>query len=209
VQVVGARPGPDSGAVGAAAKYRYAIERLTMLANECAIAVRFSCVEAPSPRRGLHAFASRQRADLLVVGASGRDEVGRLLLGDDTREVLADTPCPLAIAPAGYASRAAGMRTIGVAYDRSAESERALELARALAADHRAELSAFEAIQPPVYERDPANVAGESSERVEEARRRIAASPPRSARSLPVPSRRPPGHRHDHARPVHAITQNA
>lgn len=65
VQVVGARPGPDSGAVGAAAKYRYAIERLTMLANECAIAVRVSCVEAPSPRRGLHAFASRQRADLL------------------------------------------------------------------------------------------------------------------------------------------------
>jgi nucleotide-binding universal stress UspA family protein len=175
VQVVSARPAPDSGAVGAAAKYRQAIERLTRLANECAIVARVSCVEAPSPRRGLHEFASRQHADLLVVGASGRDEVGRLLLGDDTREVLVDAPCAVAIAPAGYAFRAAGMGTIGVAYDRSVESERALGLARALAAEHHAQLSAFEAISSPVYERDPADLAGQSSELVEEARRRIAA----------------------------------
>jgi nucleotide-binding universal stress UspA family protein len=79
------------------------------------------------------------------------------------------------IAPAGYASRAASIRVIGVAYDRSVESQRALELARTLAADHHAELSAFEALRPPVYGRDPANVAGESSELAEEARRRIAA----------------------------------
>jgi nucleotide-binding universal stress UspA family protein len=91
-----------------------------------------------------------------MTAASGRDEVGRLLLGDDTREVLVDAPCAVAIAPAGYASRAVGMRTIGVAYDRSAESERALELARTLATEHHAELSAFEAIPPPLCERDPA-----------------------------------------------------
>ena len=91
VQVISARPAPDSGAVGAAAKYRYAIERLTTLANECAIAARVSCVEAPlATRRAARGHASRQHADLLVVGASGRDEVGRLLLGDDTREVLED-----------------------------------------------------------------------------------------------------------------------
>jgi hypothetical protein len=66
VQVISARPAPDSGAVGAAAKYRYAIERLTTLANEFAIAARVSCVEAPSPRGGLHEFAWRQHADLLV-----------------------------------------------------------------------------------------------------------------------------------------------
>jgi hypothetical protein len=52
VQVVTARPAPDSGAVGAAAKYRRPIERLTMLANDCAIAARVSCVEAPSPAAG-------------------------------------------------------------------------------------------------------------------------------------------------------------
>lgn len=90
VQVISARPAPDSGAVGAA-KYRYAIERLTTLANECAIAARVSCVEAPlATRRAARGHASRQHADLLVVGASGRDEEGRLLLGDDTREVLED-----------------------------------------------------------------------------------------------------------------------
>jgi hypothetical protein len=48
VQVISARPAPDSGAVGAAAKYRYAIERLTTLAS------------------GLHEFASRQSSHLIA-----------------------------------------------------------------------------------------------------------------------------------------------
>jgi hypothetical protein len=42
-------------------------------------------------------------------------------------------------------------------------------------ADHHAELSAFEAIRPAVCECDPANLASESSELVEDARQRIAA----------------------------------
>lgn len=75
----------------------------------------------------------------------------------------------VAIAPAGYASRAAGIRRIGVGYDGSVESGRALQLARTLAAHHQAELFAFEAIWSPVHGRDPANVAGESQELVEEA----------------------------------------
>ena len=44
-----------------------------------------------------------------------------------------------------------------------------------LAAERRAELSAFEAVPVPVYPREPWNVNGEVEEHVEAARRRVAA----------------------------------
>src|SRR5690348_477505 len=99
------------------------------LAGEFAIDARVSCVEALSARSGLHDYASSRRADLLVVSASNRDEVGRLLLGDDTNEVLDGAPCVVAVAPNEYFARGATIRRIGVGYDASAASERALALA--------------------------------------------------------------------------------
>jgi nucleotide-binding universal stress UspA family protein len=64
---------------------------------------------------------------------------------------------------------------IGVAYDGSPESERALALARTLAAERHAQLSAFEAVEMPIRIGDPFNREDELEERVEEARGRIAA----------------------------------
>lgn len=173
VHVVANKPAPDS--VGDAAKCRYALERLTALRAEFSLDAEVSCVEARSVRRGLHEFASARDADLLVVGASHNDELARDFVGDDTREVLQEAPCAVAVAPAGYAARAAAMRRIGVAYDGSAESERALALGRRLAAERHAELSAFEAVSAPMYARDPWNVEGEIDEHVDEARQEIAA----------------------------------
>ncbi len=175
VLVVVDRPAPDSGSFQAAANYRHAIEELTDLARQLGIAARVSCVEAPSVRRGLHEFVSAQHADLLVVGPSRSDEVVQLLLGDDTLEVLEDAPCPVAVAPAGYAARAATIQRIGVAYDGSTESDEALTLARSLAGDRGAELSAFEAVRPPLYPGDIWDVRGEMDHHVEEALRRLAA----------------------------------
>ena len=174
VHVVAVKPAPDSGSVGDAAKCRYAVERLTALAGEFAIAAEVSCVEARSVRRGLHEFASARHADLLVVSASHNDELARDFVGDDTRELLQDPPCAVAVASAGYAARAA-MRRIGVAYDGSAESEQALALARRLAVELHAELSAFEAVRAPLYVRDVSDVQREDEEHVEEARQRLAA----------------------------------
>lgn len=176
ILVTADRPAVDSGSLHAAAKRRRALEELADLAQQLPSGVHVSCVEASSVRRGLHDFVLAERADLLVVGASRSDEVVRMIVGDHTLEVLEDAPCPVAVAPAGYAARReAAMDRIGVAYDGSAESDQALTLARSLAANHGAELSAFEAVTAPLYARDAWDVREEMDHHVEEVRRQVAA----------------------------------
>ena len=85
-------------------------------------------------------------ADLLAVGSSRRGLLGRVLLGGDTQAALNGAPCAIAIAPTWYSREPAAMRAIGVGYDGSPESEHALELARRIAAETGARLSAFEAV---------------------------------------------------------------
>jgi nucleotide-binding universal stress UspA family protein len=89
---------------------------------------------AASVGRGLHEAAARQRADLLVIGSSHRGPVGRVLLKDDTRAALNGAPCAIAVAPRGYADQEGHeLRSIGVGFDGSSESELALAAARTLA----------------------------------------------------------------------------
>jgi len=175
VHLVTAKPARDSGSLADTAKCRQALQRLTVLADELSADAEVHCVEEHSPERGLHEFASRRGADLLVVGASRGDENDRTFLGDDTRKVLADAPCAVAVAPREFAARAGALKKIGVGFDGSADSERAVALARRLAAERRAELSAFEAVPVPIYTRDPWNVKGDIEERIEAARQRVAA----------------------------------
>jgi nucleotide-binding universal stress UspA family protein len=175
VLVVTAKPATDSGSARMATKRRHALEELTDLAKQLPSGVHVSCVEARSVRRGLQDLALAERADLIVVGASRRDEVVRMMLGDDTLEVLEDAPCPVAVAPVGYAARRAStMDRIGVAYNGSPEGDQALELARRLAANQGAELSAFEAVTTPEFARDPWDVR-EIDHHVEEVRQQVAA----------------------------------
>jgi nucleotide-binding universal stress UspA family protein len=106
---------------------------------------------APSVGRGLHVLAERIDADLLVVGTSHRSLLGRVWVGDDTRAALNGSACAVAIAPIGYATESDVMREIGVGYDGSPESIHALAVARRLAAETGARLSAFEAVALPSY----------------------------------------------------------
>jgi len=136
---------------------------------------------SPSVGRGLHELAELTGADLLVIGSSRRGLLGRVLIGDDTRAALNGAPCAVAIAPAGYSREPAVMREVGVGYDGSAESQRALKLARMVAAEHDSMLSAFQAISTPAYlylghldSAAPVEVASVHNE-VDEARDRIAA----------------------------------
>lgn len=99
---------------------------------------------ASSPGRGLHELAETLRADLLVVGSTRRGVLGRVLSGDDTRATLDGAPCAVAIAPAGYADHPAEIQTVGVGYDGSPDSERALVAARALASELGAGLTSSE-----------------------------------------------------------------
>jgi nucleotide-binding universal stress UspA family protein len=154
VQVVAPKPAPDSGAAGFAARRRDALERLAALRDELQLDAELVCDEAREVRQGLHDIAGAREADLLVISASRHDVIYRDLVGDDAREVLEGAPCAVAVAPVGYADRRGPLRRIGVAYDGSRESERALAVARELAADRHARLSAFQAVSGPGHIED-------------------------------------------------------
>jgi nucleotide-binding universal stress UspA family protein len=109
------------------------------------------CIGSTSVGRGLHELAEANGADLLVIGSTRHGLLGRVLVGDDTGHALNGAPCAVAVAPAGYAQRPIPFTEIGVAYNESVESKHALEVARALAADCHAKVSAFEAVAFPTY----------------------------------------------------------
>ena len=126
-------------------------ELLARTREEAGVEAQFHVVGSPSVGRGLHELAEEIDADLIVVGSAGRGLFGRVLVGDDTRAALNGAPCAIAIAPAGHGKRPSTIREIGVGYDGSPESEHALGVARKLASEQHAELSAFEAVSLPAY----------------------------------------------------------
>ncbi len=104
-----------------------------------------------SAGRGLHRLAERSGADLLVVGSDHHGRIGRVLIGDETVAALTGAPCAVAVAPLRYASATRSLAKIGVGYDQSPESKHALGVARLLAERFGAELSAWHAIDMPLY----------------------------------------------------------
>jgi nucleotide-binding universal stress UspA family protein len=125
-------------------------ELLTEARDQAGMSAELRCVESASAGRGLHELAERMGVDLLVVGSSRRGMFGTVL-GDDTRESLNGAPCAVAVAPAGCATSPGVIQEIGVAYNGSVESEHAVAVARVLAVQYGARLSACEAVSLPVY----------------------------------------------------------
>ena len=156
-------------------------ELLEKTRAEAAVEAELRWYGSPSVGRGLHELAELTGADLLVIGSSRRGLLGRALIGDDTRAALNGAPCAVAIAPTGYCREPSVMGEVGVGYDGSPESYRALELGRLVAAEHHAKLSAFQAVSTPAYLylgylASPAPVEAVSIPReVDQARERIAA----------------------------------
>jgi nucleotide-binding universal stress UspA family protein len=103
-------------------------------------------VVAQSPGQGLHEQAEEQGADLLVVGSSKRSLLGRVFIGDDASAALNGAPCAVAIATAGYSQLGRPLEKFGVAYNESPESKNALEVARELARETGASVSALEVV---------------------------------------------------------------
>ncbi|MGZ8650181.1 MAG: universal stress protein [Solirubrobacteraceae bacterium] len=175
VQVGAPPPDPDSAAMSLAADRQPVVEALRSLRDESHLDdAHVVVLETVSVAAGLHELASRHDADLLVIGAARGDLAERTLVRDDTHAVLKNPPCPVAVAPVGYGRRPQALGRIGAAYDGCPESERAVALARELAARHGGQASAFEAVREPLYVRDAWDPQPEIDERVAQARRRIA-----------------------------------
>lgn len=150
-------------------------ELLGKARDDLGVDAKLHVLGSPSVGRGLHETAEALGADLLVVGSAGRGVLGRIFVSDDTRAALNGAPCAVAITPAGHGPGPA-MREIGVGYDGSPESEHALRVARELARDKRAELSAFEAVSLPAYALAGPGTPGDDTydELVERAAERVA-----------------------------------
>ncbi|HUA48789.1 MAG TPA: universal stress protein [Solirubrobacteraceae bacterium] len=116
---------------------------------------RLVSTAATSVGEGLDELALKHRADLIVVGACSRGPVGRIAVGDDSRSVLEHATCPVAVAPPRYSRQPAMLHEIGVAYDGSPESERALAVARTLAARRGADVRELPAMSPRRSARHP------------------------------------------------------
>ena len=97
------------------------------------------CEMVDSPARGLHMLADAEGASLIVVGSTHRGRFGQVFPGSVGNQLLSGTPCPVAVIPRGFVDRPQ-LATIGVAYNESAESARALTYGSRLAALLGAEL---------------------------------------------------------------------
>jgi nucleotide-binding universal stress UspA family protein len=123
-----------------------AAERLAGLDVETRSLVR------DSPARALHDLAEEESPSAIVIGSSHRGPVGRVLMGSIGASLLSGAPCPIAIAPGGYAERERRrMLRIGVAYDGSHESRSALDAAVALGRRTHGSLSVLTVANPRPY----------------------------------------------------------
>jgi nucleotide-binding universal stress UspA family protein len=120
--------------------------------DQIAPEARIRAVPAVSPARALRHAAEKERADLLVVGSSAGTADAQVHAGRHGRQLLHDSPCAVAIAPAGFAKQPAEIRRIAVGFDGSPESGDALELGRTLASAAGARLRVITAVEavPPI-----------------------------------------------------------
>ena len=88
-----------------------------------------ACVPSTSAPRGLHDFAQKNGADLIVVGSSPRAGIGRVLAGSVSQRLLQGGPGAVAVAPSGFRDRELALRVIGVGFNGTPESQDALDAA--------------------------------------------------------------------------------
>jgi nucleotide-binding universal stress UspA family protein len=105
-------------------------------------------IPALSAPRALHALAEELVADAIVLGSSHRGPAGRATLGGTADRVMSGAPCPVAVAPRGYAADGDALRRIGVAYDGTEDSRVALAWAEALAARTGGSLTLVTVVEP-------------------------------------------------------------
>lgn len=112
---------------------------------------RHVAVPGRSPAQGLHDFVEEERPTAIVVGSSHRGPHGRVIAGRVASRLFAGSPCPIAVAPRGYARRDdMQLRSIGVGFDDSPESWNAIQRAAALGVAAGATLRVIHALHPVI-----------------------------------------------------------
>lgn len=142
------------------------LAQLPSLPRQLDLAPEARCLVANSAAAGLRRLAANEGADAIVLGSTHRGALGRVLPGSVGERLLGGSPCPVAVAPRGYArdevlaSEDPRPRVIGVGYDGSEEGEDALRAAAALAGEAAATLRVIAVGQP--YAHGPAAATAET-----------------------------------------------
>lgn len=150
----GAREDDDGGAFEGVER-EVALDFLDSVNRELGLNAEVCSIGSNRVGAGMHRLADRTQADLLVLGSSAGGRKGRILLTDETRHAIDGAPCAVAVAPLGYADAYGPIMEIGIAYNGSGESRSAIGVARALAHELGAGLTAFEALPLPIYDISP------------------------------------------------------
>jgi nucleotide-binding universal stress UspA family protein len=96
--------------------------------------VEYRIVASSSAAHGLHDLAGELDASVIVVGSSSVADEHRLFAGSTAQRLLAGSPSPVGVAPAGMRHRDVGaLSRIGVAYIDTPDGHAALDLAVRLA----------------------------------------------------------------------------
>ncbi len=106
-------------------------------------------VGATSVGRGLHDLVEHDAGDLLVLGSWNTARGDHVAVRDELHSSLTGSTCAVAVAPARYFQTAPALRSIGVAFDGSDESQVALDVGRELATLHQASLSVCRVLTEP------------------------------------------------------------
>src|SRR3954447_2652597 len=123
------------------------LERLRSGLDDYSVEVR--AVPNTSSAHGLHALAEGEDADLIVVGSTHTGRAGRVLPGSTAERLLHGAPCPVAVAPKGYAQHPVQRpKAIGCAFDGSVSSQGALAAARGIAEATGARLRVIRVFRP-------------------------------------------------------------
>jgi nucleotide-binding universal stress UspA family protein len=90
-------------------------------------------IDATSAARGLYDLAheyGREGAGVLTIGSTHRSSLGRVLVGSVGEVLIAGCPCPVAVAPRGFAAHAPdSITTVVAGLDGSPESRAAVAVA--------------------------------------------------------------------------------
>ncbi|HKE77960.1 MAG TPA: universal stress protein [Solirubrobacteraceae bacterium] len=102
---------------------------------------RLELVGNRSEAAALHAAASERNVAAIVLGSSSRGAIGRVMPGGVAQRLLSGAPCPIVVAPAGFAARQPlGLGAIGAGFDASAEASDALGFAARIASANKGPL---------------------------------------------------------------------
>ena len=127
------------------------LERLRDTHGDETVEVR--AIPNTSAAHGLHELAETEDAGLIVVGSTHTGRAGRVLPGSTAERLLHGSPCPVAVAPHGYAQDSSRkLAVIGCGYDGSPSAERALEAAGRLAASTGAHLRVIRGFAPLAFD---------------------------------------------------------